>query len=104
MEAIKTKIYIAGKVTGEPLEECRKKFADVQEILEAKGYQVVNPMNLVSDQNVSWQEAMDICVPELLKCNGILMLPCSKYSKGAHIELELAMVSGLNLYSETGEL
>ena len=38
------KIYISGKITGLPLEETRRKFADAQALLEEIGFEVVNPM------------------------------------------------------------
>src|SRR5690625_3172317 len=86
----KTKIYIAGKVTGEPKHFCTLKFATAQKELEKQGYEVVNPIEVVGDFNADWQTAMRKCIKELMDCDASYMLPDWHDSKGAKIEHSLA--------------
>ncbi|MBF6607756.1 MAG: DUF4406 domain-containing protein [Flavobacterium sp.] len=95
-----TKIYIAGKVTGENLAECRYKFAVMQESLENRGFEVVNPMEVVKDPATPWQDAMDLCFAALAECDAIYMMPCSVHSKGAQLELEYALDKNFLIYHE----
>ncbi|WP_395049426.1 DUF4406 domain-containing protein [Flavobacterium sp.] len=99
---MKKKIYIAGKVTGEPTESCRAKFAATQQHLEAFPYdfKVVNPMVLITDVTTPWHEAMDICLTELKKCDAIYIMPCSIDSPGAQLELQYAIDYKLDIYYE----
>lgn len=51
------RVYIAGKVTGEPPKECREKFIKAEFLLKKRGFRVVNPTRLVSPTS-DWQNAM----------------------------------------------
>lgn len=94
------KIYIAGKVTGEPLKECKEKFLKAEFLLKRKGNSVVNPMRLCSvDSN--WKAAMKICIKNLIDCDEIYMLTDWKKSKGARIEHFIAIVIGLKIFYES---
>lgn len=84
------KIYIAGKVTGEDLAKCTMKFGAAQVKIEALGYQVVNPLQLITNIHMPWQTAMRICISELVTCHAVYVLEDAKRSKGAKVELELA--------------
>ena len=84
------KIYIAGKVTGEPIEVCSQKFAEAQQFYEKLGFEVVNPIKLVNDFNTPWKEAMEICLAALIKCDAVVLLNDWEDSKGAKIERQLA--------------
>lgn len=96
----KNKIYIAGKVTGEPVEECAAKFAAAKQMLEDRGFEVVNPMEVVTDRNTPWLNAMRMCFRELRHCNAIYLLPCAVDSKGAQMEWDYAMRRGFDIYYE----
>jgi predicted secreted Zn-dependent protease len=88
------KVYIAGKVTGEPYEDCKAKFNRRAEILRKQGYEVINPVEIVS-RTASWETAMKICIKALVNCDAYYMLPGWRDSRGAKIEYKLAQVLGL---------
>lgn len=92
---MKKKIYIAGKVTGLPQQEVVAKFAKAQKEIEAMGFEVVNPIEVVNDFDTPWQDAMKMCLTALFECTGIVLLPCWKESKGARIEQALACSLGI---------
>jgi len=84
------KIYITGKVTGEPIAECTIKFGTAQKQLEALGHQAINPLAVVNDFKATWQDAMKLCIKALMDADAIYLLACSNNSKGAAVEIELA--------------
>lgn len=93
-------IYIAGKVTGLPAEPTAQKFKTAQLELEAKGFDVINPIELVNNPDENWYSAMRICVEALLSCDAIYLLPCYTDSKGALIEHKTAVKMGIDIYYE----
>ena len=95
---MKTRIYIAGKVTGLDTAECRYKFAVMHEALEDREFKVINPMELIKDPETPWQDAMTICLAALDTCQAIYLLPCAIDSKGAMMELDAAIAKNLDIY------
>lgn len=96
----KRTIYIAGKVTGVPVQERTEKFQRMEHILQQRGFITVNPIKLVKDPNTEWQEAMDICIAALKECDCIYMMPCFVDSPGALLELDIALKAGHDIYYE----
>ncbi|MBK5213391.1 MAG: DUF4406 domain-containing protein [Flavobacteriaceae bacterium] len=92
------KIYITGKVTGEPIAECTMKFGMAQKQLEALGHQAINPLAVVNDFHTTWPEAMKLCIKALMDADAIYALPCHETSKGAFVELQLAAHLGVPIY------
>lgn len=80
------KIYISGKITGLPLEETRRKFADAQALLEEIGFEVVNPMEKGLSPDATWEQHMVKDFELLLSCDAIYMMDNWIGSKGASIE------------------
>lgn len=92
---MKKKIYIAGKVTGEPIAECTMKFGAAQKQIEALGFEAVNPLEVVGDFKAPWDLAMKKCIEALIYCDGVLLLQDCLESKGAMIERGLAQSMGI---------
>lgn len=101
---MKKKIYIAGKVTGEPKHSCALKFALAKKEIEAQGFEAVNPIEVVGDFNCDWQTAMKKCIAALLECDAALFLPCWMDSQGAILEHKIASDLGIKTLNGTRDL
>jgi len=95
-----SKIYIAGKVSGENFQEATLKFAKAQLEIEALGYEVVNPLEIVNDGNASWIDAMKLCIKSLVDCDAVLFLPDYKMSRGACFEYRIALQLQLTIFKD----
>lgn len=94
------KIYIAGKVSGEPIAECTMKFGAAQKEIEAKGHEAVNPLAVVNDWKATWETAMRKCLKTLMDCDAIYLLDDFIDSPGARFEKEIALRLGMPIYHE----
>jgi nucleoside 2-deoxyribosyltransferase len=86
----KIRIYIAGKVTGTPIIETTHKFGAWQKAIEAMGFEAVNPLAVVNNWQTPWNEAMKLCIAELVKCDAVFLLDDWIESRGAMYEQRLA--------------
>ena len=97
------KVFISGKITGEPIEECLYKFIDAALYifgLEKKNQkiEIVNPLRLKGIHfGISHKEAMEICLEALKDCTHIYMLRDWKESEGARIEHQFALDNGIKI-------
>ena len=92
------KIYIAGKVTGLPIESVLKKFATAQMEIEELNFKAVNPIAVVNDWQCEWHTAMKLCIKALMDCDAIVALDDWKDSEGANLELGLAKRLGIIIF------
>ena len=76
------KIYIAGKITGDP--DYRAKFADAQRQIEAQGHIVLNPATL--PEGMEPKDYMRICFAMIDVADEVWMLPRWVDSAGAILE------------------
>lgn len=109
----RTKIYLAGPITGHDLEKRRKEFTLVKEVLEAVArhqdidVQVISPMDLCHDHDKKWESYMRECIKVLVGCDALVLLPDWRDSRGANLEYEIAMrlgMVGFELDSEEPDL
>lgn len=87
---MKQKIYIAGKVTGLERSVVEKNFNTLKEYFTQKGFEVVSPIDIVTDPATEWKAAMKICIAALIDCDFIYPMSNTCDSKGAMIELDIA--------------
>lgn len=87
-------LYLAGPITA--FEGHRQAFADAQARIKALGHNPINPLDIYPGEN--WKLAMQADIPVMLRCEGIVMLQGWPQSKGAKLELSLAMELGLKVF------
>ena len=89
------KIYIAGKITDEPLQEVTMRFGAKEKELREQGHTVINPLALSVGRQISWEAIMKECIAALMECDEVHLLPSWQGSKGATLERNIA--EGLNM-------
>jgi hypothetical protein len=82
------KLYLAGKVTGDP--DYKYKFYNAAMWLRVAGYCVCNPAEC-GLENSTWIDAMRYLIPKILECDAIALLPGWWKSKGARLEVYIAI-------------
>ena len=84
------RVYIAGKISGLPIEEAFIKFRNAELKLLNEGHTVINPMTLRHNHDKTWESYMRECVSAITTVDEVYYLPCWSDSKGAKIELMIA--------------
>lgn len=79
-----TKIYIAGKITGDP--DYKTKFNAAAEAYKKKGYTVLNPSWM--PEGVQKADYMRICFAMIDTADVVAFLPGYRLSAGAQLELQ----------------
>ena len=90
------KIYIAGKITGEP--NSKEKFDIAATSLEAQGHIVLNPAEL--PEGMLPADYMRICFAMIDTADAIYLLKGWYSSSGASIERNHAMYTGKSILTE----
>lgn len=85
------KIYISGAITG--TDDYMERFGEAQKLLEAKGYDVINParINDLLPKNTTYEQYMSISITLLDMCSSIYMLKGWEKSIGANREYGYAL-------------
>ena len=100
-QVISCRIFISGKISGLELREAMLNFEKAQMILENSGYEVINPFEIKGWKvGLLWNDYMNLCIPELLKCQAIYMLSNCGQSRGSRIERAIALELGLKVIYE----
>lgn len=90
------KVYVIGKVSRLPEEEVRLKFSQSSQALRNAGFIAINPIEVVNDFTASWKKAMQLCIPEVIKCDAVYVQEDAfHHSEGS--EIEIALCEGLNI-------
>jgi len=108
---MKRRAYLSGPMSGHDLYNFPA-FFEAEEFLKDQGWKVVNPARL--DTELGFVPSLDEAMPHefymkrdlplLVKCDAIALLPEWWTSKGAHQELNVAMMCGLDVISATDGL
>lgn len=78
------KLYIAGKITGDP--HYRRKFAAIKQVLKSEGHTVLNPA--VLPEGLLPADYMRICFAMIDIADAVIFLPDYSLSGGAKLEYE----------------
>ena len=84
------KVYIAGKISGLPIQEAKERFDNAQALLESCGLDPVNPMSKGLPENSTWEQHMVKDIELLLRCDAIYLMDNWGDSRGAQIEYDIA--------------
>lgn len=103
LKTMEIKIYIAGKITGEPLQPCMDKFAHAENLIRALGAAPVNPFKLGIPHHFTFEESKPYNFKALSFCTAIFMLSDYVKSPGAMEELYEAQRLGLDIFYEDQE-
>lgn len=96
--ATKTKIYISGKISGLETEEVKSLFNQAEQSLKLRGFETVNPLDVLPYQeHLTWEDYMIADIKALFDCKAIFMLTNWKDSRGARIEHNIANELGLRI-------
>lgn len=91
------RIYIAGKISGLPLEEAALNFGKAEQALREIGCEnIFNPMKEVPT-HLDYEEQMKICLAEVRNSHVIFLLENFRTSPGALREFECAHKHGLHV-------
>ena len=89
------KIYIAGKITGNP--DYMKQFEDAERRLLEQGHAVINP---VKSEGFSYREYINMGLCQLMHCDIIYLLRGWRSSPGAILERKYAQTVGMMIFAE----
>jgi hypothetical protein len=85
-----SKFYIAGRIADET--DYREKFAHARAEVHQLGHEPISPCDIHDDcSHELWEEWMICDIKAMLDCDGIYALCDWKASKGATVEVQLAM-------------
>jgi nucleoside 2-deoxyribosyltransferase len=90
------KLYLAGPMTGLP-EHNFPAFNRAASMLRAAGHEVINPVDINGDTATPWADCLRADIEQLIKCDGIALLPGWDKSKGASLECFIAKALGMPL-------
>jgi hypothetical protein len=86
------KIYISGKISGLEESVYTKNFKDAEVFLLTQNPQneIVNPLNIKPNGELTWENYMKADLKEMLDCDCLFMLKNWRNSRGAIVEHNLA--------------
>jgi hypothetical protein len=91
------KLYLAGPMSGYPdlnfplfHAECTR--------LRGLGLEIINPAEINADPATGWQACMRLDIAELVKCDGIALLPDWHLSRGALLEHHIARSLDMHVF------
>jgi len=100
----KDKIYISGAISGLNYENVVDKFVKAENHLTEQGYTVFNPLKNGLDKNFGWEQHMAVDLATLMECDSIYILNDALHSRGARIEMSIAMERGMLIFFEDKDL
>lgn len=97
------RIYISGPITDVAPAHAQASFLRAAEILQKKGISSINPEESLRNVILEHDEYLRINLAMLRLCDGILLLPGYEQSRGALMELGMAMALDKEIYLLDGD-
>lgn len=91
------RLYVCGPMTGYQDHNFPAFRAAAAELVAA-GYEVTDPSTLGEHEDWSWADYLKRDIPELLKCDGVALLPGWAHSRGASLEYHVADALGMQAW------
>jgi len=98
---MKSKIYIIGQLPNEIDIECETKFYKAQMQLKQMGYEVINPIERLTNKALLPEEAKRKNFQDLMLANAAYIMPCVNLGIGVK-NLEIKLALDFNLTIVTG--
>lgn len=96
------RIYIAGPMTG--IADLNYPAFNAEAArLRGLGHHVENPAENPEPECGSWKGYMRMAIKQLIECDTVFLLPGYTMSKGAMLEVHIALSLGMNLAGEDHE-
>ena len=93
-------IYISGRITGEAISGVIAKFRAAERKIRRFGFTPVSPLDNGLPFEAEWADHMGRDIALLLKCDAIYLLPDYEQSRGAQIELCVALQQRMPVFVE----
>ncbi len=90
-----TRLYISGPMSGYGPGHNFEAFNRAALLLETYGFDVENPADKGIINGWSWAQYMKYDIDVLLRCDGLAMLPNWECSRGARLEVHVALELGM---------
>ena len=91
------RLYVSGPVSGKDRQKVVRDFSKSKVLLEDAGYRVVIPTDLINHPTTLTRgNIVRRCLAELLRCDGLAMLPGWRRSAGACLEVAVATACGMD--------
>jgi len=87
---MKKRLYLCGPITG--INGWNKDaFDDAESALRSAGFNVFNPLKNGIPRDAPWEQHMRTDIAAMMTCDALAVLPGANYSRGAKIEIDLAI-------------
>lgn len=93
--------YLSGPISGKDLIERRKTFMSAKMMLEAAGYNVVNPMENGLPKESTTAQHMKRDIQLLTECDTVFMMDGWNHSHGCYTEFMVATAIGCEIIFES---
>lgn len=90
--------YIAGKITGLPIEVYTKLFEEAKKEVITLGYEPLSPIELPHEHDKSWESYMKESMQAMLNCKAIYLIENWIDSEGAKIEMKVAKIFSYEIF------
>lgn len=89
-DKMKKRLYLCGPITGIPGHN-KTAFDDAAAALRGAGFDVFNPLENGLNRDAPWEQHMRADLAQMMTCDALAVLPGAHFSKGATLEMNLAM-------------
>jgi hypothetical protein len=95
---MKSKMYIIGQIPNEIDSNCEAKFYKTQMRLLQMGYDVINPIERLTNKNILPQDAKRKNIQDLMFADAAYIMPCTSIGQGIkNLEIKVALDFNLTI-------